>query len=309
MLQDLANLLRHDLPAQAELVRHPAAGHGLATLKQLVPVAVDLGLVLARDGVRESRRERLRGATVEERHLLAHKFDSDGRDLSGGPGPHAARTQLAHLLRFRKYREIKLCSLFGVVVEPQKRCDLVHGLASISIVSIVEASENGTQLQSNKVANQGRVGQFHDRRPTGSWATVEAQAADVSDLAIAGAKSPSHNQTTSRRAAAVATTRYESSHLPPEDSSAVRRWGRVGRAPSGARSRVRGASARRGASPPSPRGRRAHSRNASRSSPGRVGARLTPLSRRASGFAALLTRSHYVRGVVAGVAWGARRRD
>jgi hypothetical protein len=36
----------------------------------------------------------------------------------------------------------------------------------------------------------GRVGQFHDRRPTGSWATVETQAADVSDLAIAGAKSP-----------------------------------------------------------------------------------------------------------------------
>src|ERR1700728_4154703 len=120
MLQDLANLLRHDLPAQAELVRQPAAGHGLATLKQLVPVAVDLGLVLARDGVRESRRERVRGATVEERHLLAHKFNGDDRGLSGGPGPHAARTQLAHLLRFRKYREIKLCGVFGVVVEPQK---------------------------------------------------------------------------------------------------------------------------------------------------------------------------------------------
>jgi hypothetical protein len=43
MLHDLANLLRHDLPAQAELVRQPAAGHGLATLKQLVPVALDLG--------------------------------------------------------------------------------------------------------------------------------------------------------------------------------------------------------------------------------------------------------------------------
>src|SRR6202790_1688985 len=109
-------------------------GHGLATLKQLFPVAVDLGLVLARDGVREGRRERVRGATVEERHLLAHKFDGDGRDLSGGPGPHTTRTQLAHLLRFRKYREIKLRSVFGVVVEPQKRCDHVHALASISIV-------------------------------------------------------------------------------------------------------------------------------------------------------------------------------
>src|SRR5450432_4034217 len=176
MLQDLANLLRHDLPAQAELVRHPAAGHGLATLKQLVPVAVDLGLVLARDGVRESRRERLRGATVEERHLLAHKFDRDGRDLSGGPGSHAARTQLAHLLRFRKYREIKLCSLFGVVVEPQKRCDLVHGLASISIVSIVEASENGTQLQSNKVANHGA---WRTSRPIPRFARPRGAVVDL----------------------------------------------------------------------------------------------------------------------------------
>src|SRR5580704_2519795 len=128
MLQDLANLLRHDLPAQAEFVRQPAAGHGLTTLKQLFPVAVDLGLVLARDGVREGRRERVRGATVEERHLLAHKFDADGCDLSGGPGPHATRTQLADLLRFRKYREIKLRSVFGVVIEPQKRCDHVHWL-------------------------------------------------------------------------------------------------------------------------------------------------------------------------------------
>lgn len=41
-----ANLLWHDLPPRAELVRQPAAGNGLATLKQLVPVAVDLGLVL-----------------------------------------------------------------------------------------------------------------------------------------------------------------------------------------------------------------------------------------------------------------------
>src|SRR6202050_5447878 len=113
MLQDLANIFRHDLPAQAELVRQPAAGPWLATLKQLVPVAVDLGLVLTRDGVRESRRERLRGATVEERHLLAHELDGDGRDLSGGPGPHAARTQLAHLLRIRKYRALKLGSVFG----------------------------------------------------------------------------------------------------------------------------------------------------------------------------------------------------
>src|SRR3954451_18098874 len=90
MLQDLADLLRHDLPAQAELVRQPTAGHGFATLKQLVPVAVDLGLVLARDGVRESRRERVRWATVEERHLLAHQFDGDSCDLSGGPWTHTA---------------------------------------------------------------------------------------------------------------------------------------------------------------------------------------------------------------------------
>src|ERR1700686_1227107 len=50
MLQDLANLLRHDLPAQAELVRQPAAGHRLATLKQVVPVAVALSLVLTLPG-------------------------------------------------------------------------------------------------------------------------------------------------------------------------------------------------------------------------------------------------------------------
>src|SRR3954462_9530583 len=44
VLQDLANLLRHNLPAEAELVRQPAAGHGLAIIEQLVPIGVNLGL-------------------------------------------------------------------------------------------------------------------------------------------------------------------------------------------------------------------------------------------------------------------------
>ncbi len=64
-------------------------------------------------------------------------------DLSGGPRPNAAGTQLRQLLRFRKYREIKLGSVFGVVVEPQKRGDLIHVLASLPMVSIVEAADNG----------------------------------------------------------------------------------------------------------------------------------------------------------------------
>jgi uncharacterized membrane protein YfcA len=134
MLQELPNIFRHDLPAQAELVGQPAAGHGLATLEQTVPVTVDLGLIAASDGVRESRREGLPGATVEEGHSLAHEFDGDGGDLARGPGTDAARTQLAHLLRFGKDGEIELRGFFGVVVEPQKRCDLVHGLASIPMV-------------------------------------------------------------------------------------------------------------------------------------------------------------------------------
>jgi predicted transcriptional regulator len=41
-----------------------------------------------------------------------------------------------------------------VFVESQKRCDLVHALASMSMVSIVEAAENASQLRSNRVATR-----------------------------------------------------------------------------------------------------------------------------------------------------------
>ena len=62
--------------------------------------------------------------------------------LPGGARPNAAGTQLRQLLRFRKYREIKLRSVFGIVVEPQKRSDLILVLASLPMVSIVEAADN-----------------------------------------------------------------------------------------------------------------------------------------------------------------------
>jgi hypothetical protein len=67
-VQDLANLLRHDLPAQAKLVRQLAAGHWLATVKQLVPVAVDLGLVLAmiaHEAISKNAKASLRGVVLE----------------------------------------------------------------------------------------------------------------------------------------------------------------------------------------------------------------------------------------------------
>src|SRR5690242_7806148 len=75
------------------------------------------------------------GAAVEEGHLLAHQFNGDGGDFSGGPGAHAARTQVGHLFRIGKDGEIEFRSVFGVVVEPQERCDLVHELVSTSIVA------------------------------------------------------------------------------------------------------------------------------------------------------------------------------
>src|SRR5215469_16286336 len=71
----LADVARHNLPAQAEAVCEPAAGHGFAAFDQLVPVAVDLLLGVAADEERDGGVELIRGAAVEKDNLLPLKLD------------------------------------------------------------------------------------------------------------------------------------------------------------------------------------------------------------------------------------------
>src|SRR5512133_2217349 len=82
----LADIARHDLPAEAEAVGEPTAGHGFAAFDQLVPVAVDLLLGVAADEEREGGVELIRGAAVEKDYLLAFELDADGGNLADGPG-------------------------------------------------------------------------------------------------------------------------------------------------------------------------------------------------------------------------------
>src|SRR5882757_729920 len=123
----LADITWHNLPAQAEAVCEPAAGHGFAAFDQLVPVGVDLFLRVAADEEREGGVELMRGAAVEKDHLLAFKLDRDSGNLADGPGTDAFGTQLVELVRVREDTQVKLSGCFGVVIEPEEWRKFVHG--------------------------------------------------------------------------------------------------------------------------------------------------------------------------------------
>src|SRR5579859_4803985 len=85
MTDQLADIARHDLPAETEAIREPAARHRFAAFHQLVPVAVDLFLRVAANEKREGRIELMRGAAVEEDHLLTAELDRDSGNFARGP--------------------------------------------------------------------------------------------------------------------------------------------------------------------------------------------------------------------------------
>src|SRR5258708_9405702 len=120
MTDQLADIAWHNLPAQAEAVCEPAAGHGFAAFGQLVPVGVDLFLVVAADEEREGGGELRRGAAVEKDHLLAFKLDRDSGNLADGPGTDAFGPQLIELVRAREDAKVKLCGFFRVVIQPEQ---------------------------------------------------------------------------------------------------------------------------------------------------------------------------------------------
>jgi len=137
MTDQRADIARHNLPAQPEAVREPAAGHRLATLDQLVPVAVDLFLGVAADKEREGGIELVRGAAVEKDHLLAPELDRDRGNLACGPGADAFGTQLIELARVREDAQVELGGFFGVVVEPEERRKFIHALHGTSQESLL----------------------------------------------------------------------------------------------------------------------------------------------------------------------------
>jgi hypothetical protein len=69
----------------------------------------------------------MRGAAVEENHLLALKLDRDRGNLAHGPRTDAFGTQLIELARVREHTQVKLSGFFGVVIEPEEWRNFVHG--------------------------------------------------------------------------------------------------------------------------------------------------------------------------------------
>src|SRR5580658_3547320 len=127
VIDQLADIAWHNLPAEAEAVCEPATGHGFAAFHQLVPITVDLFLGVASDEEREGWVELMRRAAVEEDHLLALKLDRDGGNLTHGPGTDTFGTQLIELARVREGAQVKLSGFFGVVIEPEEWRKFVHG--------------------------------------------------------------------------------------------------------------------------------------------------------------------------------------
>jgi hypothetical protein len=116
----LADIARHYLPAEAEAICEPAASHGFATFDQLSPIAIDLFLCVTADEEREGGIELLRGPAVEKDHLLTFKLDRDRGNPADGPGTNAFGSQLIELARVRKDAQVKLGGFFGVVIEPEE---------------------------------------------------------------------------------------------------------------------------------------------------------------------------------------------
>ena len=127
MTDQFADIAWHNLPAQAEAICKPAAGHGFAAFDQLAPVVVDLFLGVAADEEREGGIELMRGAAVEKDHFLALKLDRDRGNLAHGPGTDAFGTQLIELACVREDAQVKLGGFFGVVIEPEEWRKFVHG--------------------------------------------------------------------------------------------------------------------------------------------------------------------------------------
>jgi hypothetical protein len=123
----LTDIAWHDLPAKTETVCKPAAGHGLAALDQLAPVAVNLLLGVAADKEREGGVELMSGTAVEKDHLLTFELDRDRGDLTHGPWTDTLRTQLVDPARVRKDAEIEFGGFFGIVIEPEEGRKFVHG--------------------------------------------------------------------------------------------------------------------------------------------------------------------------------------
>src|SRR5262245_19921091 len=76
-------MLGDDLPREAQPVLEPAADTLLATVRQMVPVVVDLLLVVARDHEGDGLAELEFGSAIQRDEALAVDLEIHGHD---GPG-------------------------------------------------------------------------------------------------------------------------------------------------------------------------------------------------------------------------------
>src|SRR3954463_1608403 len=84
--QEVHQAGRHDLPAHAEPVGHPAAQPFVAAGGELRPEFVDVRLRLTVDDERDRRRELEVRAAVERGKLLSIEHEADRHDRSPGTG-------------------------------------------------------------------------------------------------------------------------------------------------------------------------------------------------------------------------------
>src|SRR5690606_13472496 len=121
---------RHDLPGKAELVFQPAALALFSAIgSESVPVVVDLFLILASHRERKRFVELEMGSTVEYPNRLPIELELAHHHASRGHWTTLAPTAAVEDLRIREERDIEIHGFFAVGIEPEKRCDLVHGIA------------------------------------------------------------------------------------------------------------------------------------------------------------------------------------
>src|SRR5207247_8863658 len=116
------------LPRQTVLVLQPAAPILRPTRGELLPQIVDLGLRLAAHKERDRLGERELRAPVQHHEFLPLDLEGPAQDLPRRSWRSFGHSVDAQDLRVLEDGHVELHRLFGLVVEPQERRDLLHVL-------------------------------------------------------------------------------------------------------------------------------------------------------------------------------------
>src|SRR5436190_11698823 len=130
VVQEPHHLRRNDLPRDAKPILQPAARAWLAAIRsQELPVAVDLGLILALDEERDRLVEPEVGTAVEAHERLAIERERDRQDLALIATWRVGRGSVDPVdPAVREDPGVELGGFLGSTIEPEARRDAWHGI-------------------------------------------------------------------------------------------------------------------------------------------------------------------------------------